>query len=433
MLNKIKLNGLLKKQQLVRFVGLGFAAILAFGLILLASKGSHQTAALEKEPDFTGVINSQFTEADGESAMTSQQLELDSLKKQMARLVEGMKTLQEQNVKQTTELTKQMVEEIARVKTETELTMAQKNSNAPVYAANEVFNPNATATDAKPYNGNSSAQLKKSNHINSVSFNYHRPTSRRFYKTIENYVPSATFARAVILGGVDADASVDAQNKNNGAMVFKILGRGTLPNGKRSHLNGCFVTASSYGDISSERAYGKLEKLSCVQDGKPIVDKPVTGWVYFGGKVGIKGVPLMRDGKIMTWAGVSGSLAGIAQAAQYAQSVQNFGAYGATSVVPSSNIGPFAAFGGASKAADQLSQYYIKRAEQYHPVIQIGSGNEVEIVFKDGFYLYDEPEYKEASVTHAQNNEPMVPPEVLAQINQAQLGQDLSTEGTHHE
>lgn len=43
--------------------------------------------------------------------------------------------------------------------------------------------------------------------------------------------------------------------------------------------------------------------------------------------------------------------------------------------------------GGASKAAQTLSEYYIKRAEQYHPVIPIGASNEVTLVFQDGFQL----------------------------------------------
>ncbi len=43
--------------------------------------------------------------------------------------------------------------------------------------------------------------------------------------------------------------------------------------------------------------------------------------------------------------------------------------------------------GGASKAAQTLSEYYIKRAEQYHQVIPIGAGNEVTVVFRDGFQL----------------------------------------------
>ena len=146
----------------------------------------------------------------------------------------------------------------------------------------------------------------------------------------------------------------------------------------------------------------------------------------------------MRDNKIMQWAGISGALSGIASAAQYAQSVQSISSFGAASIVPQANIGPYAAYGGASKAADVLSQYYVKRAEQYHPVIQVGSGNVVTIVFKDGFYLEPSDEVSrqdsrleerrirpmvhsmnEANIPVNESNSPNfnVPPEVLGQID----------------
>jgi conjugal transfer pilus assembly protein TraB len=420
----------IKKGQILRIASLSFGGILFFALILIASKSGHKTLKKETTADFTGVIDKQFSEADSESAMSSQQLEVDGLKKQVATLTDGIKKIQEQNEAQNTLLMEKMVAEIARVKTDTELKFAEKTANPTILASNDVVTPSATTTDATYQNSGMLARLNKPTRIHSVSYPYKKRRAHNFYKNPSNYVPSGTFAKAVVLGGVDADASVDGQNKNNGVMLFKIINSGILPNGKRSHLAGCFVTASAYGDISSERAYVKLDKISCVHDGNPIVDKAVTGWAFFGGKVGIKGVPLMRDSKIVAWAGISGALSGIAQAAQYAQSVQNFGSYGATSIVPSSNIAPFAGYGGASKAADQLSQYYIKRAEQYHPVIQVGSGNVVNIVIKDGFYLYDEPERKESSYQSAQNNDPIVPQEVLAQINQAQLGQELPALGT---
>ncbi|MEQ5075624.1 hypothetical protein ABN197_16955 [Providencia alcalifaciens] len=34
-----------------------------------------------------------------------------------------------------------------------------------------------------------------------------------------------------------------------------------------------------------------------------------------------------------------------------------------------------------------MSEYLIKRAEQYHPVIPIGAGVEVTVVFQEGFQL----------------------------------------------
>lgn len=429
-LHKLKLNGLIKKQQFVRFIGIGFGLIVMLALILIASKSSSNSTKKQKVAlDFTGVMDSQFSEADTESAMTSQQLEVDGLKKQLASLSEGIKTLQAQSETQVAKLTEKMVAEIARIKIETEKKTEEQANKNPIFAANDTFNPNQTATDGFYPSVAHSSRLNKPPRIHSVSFQASKYKSRQILKNPTNYVPSGTFAKAVVLGGVDADASVDGQNKNNGVMLFKIINQGTLPNGKRSHLEGCFVTASAYGDISSERAYVKLDKISCSFE-KGMVDKEVTGWAFFAGKVGIKGIPLMRDGKVVTWAGISGALSGVAQAAQYAQSVQSFGALGGvSSVVPSSHIGPFAAYGGASKAADQLSQYYIKRAEQYHPVIQVGSGNVVNIVFKDGFYFYDEPESKLTHYQPTENNEPIVPNEVLSQLNQAQLGQQLATPG----
>ncbi|MGC7990736.1 conjugal transfer protein TraB, partial [Salmonella enterica] len=43
--------------------------------------------------------------------------------------------------------------------------------------------------------------------------------------------------------------------------------------------------------------------------------------------------------------------------------------------------------GGASQVGKTLSDYYIKRAEQYHPVIPVGAGTEVTVVFQEGFQL----------------------------------------------
>ena len=181
-----------------------------------------------------------------------------------------------------------------------------------------------------------------------------------------------------------------------------------------------------------------LEKLSCAEPGRPIIDKAVTGWAFFGGKVGIKGQPLMRDSKIMQWAGVSGAMSGVAAAAQYSRSVQSISPLGSATTVPSNNIAPYAAYGGASKAAEQLSDYYVKRAEQYHPVIQVGAGNFVTIVFKDGFFLEPQEEQggthgqhhsvqinKSKSSELAQNDDELdfaVPPEVLNKISNSSYG-----------
>lgn len=43
--------------------------------------------------------------------------------------------------------------------------------------------------------------------------------------------------------------------------------------------------------------------------------------------------------------------------------------------------------GGVQQSGKMLSEYFIKRAEQYHPVIPIGAGIEITVVFQEGFQL----------------------------------------------
>jgi conjugal transfer pilus assembly protein TraB len=42
---------------------------------------------------------------------------------------------------------------------------------------------------------------------------------------------------------------------------------------------------------------------------------------------------------------------------------------------------------GIESSSSRLSEYLIKRAEQYQPVISIAAGIDVELVFIDGVYL----------------------------------------------
>jgi len=401
-------NKMVKGRQVRTLIVAGscLLLVLAMMIILLVDSHPQKTSSLKKSVDLTGIVDESFTEAASDNALAAQQTELESLKKQISELTHTMKTMGDEHKRQLQAQKEEITSQL------TSLALAnQQKTNTP---ENQNNSPNELKGVQNPelwHNQNTYAMNNTTQgsmmslsdapvRIHAVSFRVRRritKTHHNYYLNPAHYVPSNTSVRAVILGGADADASVNGQSKNNGVMLFKFLEDGTLPNGQRSRLRGCRVSANSYGDISSERAFATLYRLSCAHPGEPIIDKEITGWVFFNGKVGIKGKPLMRDNKVMTWAGVSGALSGIASAAQYAQSVQAIGPYGATSVVPSSQIGPFAAYGGASKAADTLSAYYVKRAEQYHPVIQVGSGNVVTVVFKDGFYL--EPD--EAMRQHA--------------------------------
>jgi conjugal transfer pilus assembly protein TraB len=399
-----QLNQLIKGRQMRTLMVAVFILVMILALVIaLLADGSPKKSRSKATMDLTGIVDEPFTEAVAESAMTAQQTELESLKKQLSELSHNIKSMAEEHARQLDAQKEELKSQLTTLAQVTHDQIKAKTESPPelsnVQNQELWHNPNTYAM-----NGNTLPGVRISHAaplIHTVSF---RPKRRKraanpyMHLDPKHYVPANTSVRAVVLGGADADASINGQAKNNGVMLFKFLEDGALPNGQRARLRGCRVSSFSYGDISSERALGALYKFTCAYPGQPIIEKKVEGWVFYKGKVGIKGTPVMKDGKVLKWAGISGALSGVASAAQYAQSVQSIGAFGASSIVPSSNIAPFAAFGGASKAADTLSQYYIKRAEQYHPVIPIGAGTEVTIVFKDGFYLEPDEDNKD----HAQ-------------------------------
>lgn len=197
------------------------------------------------------------------------------------------------------------------------------------------------------------------------------------------YIPSGSFAKSMLIEGADANASVTG-NESTVPMQLRITGLIELPNSKTYDAMGCFVGLEAWGDVSSERAIVRTRNISCLKNGKTI-DQPIKGHVSFRGKNGIKGEVVMRNGKILGWAWGAGFVDGIGQGMERAS--QPAVGLGATAAYGAGDVFKMGIGGGASKAAQTLSDYYIKRAEQYHPVIPIGAGNEVTVVFQDGFQL----------------------------------------------
>ncbi|MCS6068775.1 hypothetical protein LNO81_30195 [Klebsiella variicola subsp. variicola] len=86
-----------------------------------------------------------------------------------------------------------------------------------------------------------------------------------------------------------------------------MTGKVILPNDGEYDLRGCFVTAAAYGDISSERALLRTDRLSCRIHNR-IIDQKIKGHVSFMGKNGIRATPVIRNGKIVGYAFAGGAI-----------------------------------------------------------------------------------------------------------------------------
>lgn len=213
-------------------------------------------------------------------------------------------------------------------------------------------------------------------------------------KNKDSFVPAGTFAEAIMLGAADASAGVRAQ-ANPSPMLFRINADGTLPNHQKSHLKNCVVTAAVVGDISSERGQIRLERMSCTFPNGEIVEQQVEGTVFgMDAKNGVRGNPVWREGALLGRAAVAGTVSGLSSAIAQKYTTTSISPLGSTQTVNNDDIFKYGAAQGASNAMEKLAEYNIRRAEQYHPVIQLSAGQFVDIVFLKGFYLDGRKSYE---------------------------------------
>jgi len=211
-------------------------------------------------------------------------------------------------------------------------------------------------------------------------------------KTVDTTIPAGAFAKTILLSGLDASSAMTASSDPR-PMLLRLIDPGTLPRRFQSDLRDCHCTASAYGDLSSERVYARLEKLTCIERASgEIIETQVAGYIAGSdGKAGIRGVVASKDGQFLGRSLVGGIFAGLSNVAnpQNRQAQVNPFAMGGKQPSPP-NIGDMFTAGmtsGVSTALDRLSQYYIDRAEQLQPVIQIAAGQVVDIVFTQGTFI----------------------------------------------
>lgn len=231
--------------------------------------------------------------------------------------------------------------------------------------------------------------------IQKFSLNLSDNLKTRKLKTVETTIPAGAFARTILLSGLDASSAMNASSDPR-PMLLRIIDYGTLPRRFQSDLKDCHCTASAFGDLSSERIYARLEKLTCVERSSgEIIETQVAGYISGAdGKAGIRGVVASKDGQFLTRSLMGGFFAGLSNIAnpQNRQSQVNPFYPGSSQVSPP-GVGSMFGSGmatGATTALDRLSQYYIDRAEQLQPVIQVAAGQVVDIVFTEGTFIGSE-------------------------------------------
>ncbi|OQW70892.1 MAG: conjugal transfer protein TraB [Proteobacteria bacterium ST_bin13] len=215
------------------------------------------------------------------------------------------------------------------------------------------------------------------------------------YSDSINYLPPNSFASAKVIVGVDASAGVNSQTDPL-PVVLRVTGpaRSVYQNGKllTTKIEGCLINGAARGDLSSEKVYVKLQKMTCPQPGGRYAVSEVKGFIAFGGKTGVRGRVVSREGSLAMQAFLAGLVSGGGNALNtvFNQPLATIANDGEGSINRTPNFGSVglrALGGGAAESGKDVSKYLIERAEQYQPVIEMPTGIDVEIVFLEGVYV----------------------------------------------
>lgn len=199
----------------------------------------------------------------------------------------------------------------------------------------------------------------------------------------EGFLP-VSFTRGTLLGGLDAPTGGQAQS-NPQPVLIRLSDTSVLPNQYRADFQECFVIASGYGDISTERAYMRTGVLSCVREDGQALEVEIEGNVFGeDGKYGVRGKLVSKQGQMLANALLAGVVSGIGQGFANANTTYSTSALGSTATTSGSQAYRAGVGTGVGKALDRLAQYYIKLAEQTFPVIEVDAGREIDVVITKG-------------------------------------------------
>lgn len=188
------------------------------------------------------------------------------------------------------------------------------------------------------------------------------------------HLPATSVFKAQLLTGLDAPTS-DGAKSDPFPILLKLTNVDFLPNRFRTDLNECFVLASSYGDLSSERAYMRTQTISCITKTGFIAEGEVKGYINGpDGKAGVAGRLVSREGQLIAKSLAVGFMQGAINALTKQSNVVVTDQSKVADILKQGSIG------GASKTIDRIANYYLAVANKTFPLVEVNAGQPIDII-----------------------------------------------------
>ena len=203
-------------------------------------------------------------------------------------------------------------------------------------------------------------------------------------KNINTYVPAGSFGKMVLLSGVDAPTGGMATT-NPTPVLMRIKDKGTLANYFQDDLKECVVVGTAGGEISSERVHIRLETISCVLVDGTVIEEPVTGYVTGeDGKAGFRGMLVSKQGSMIAKAAFAGMASGMGKSVSDQYNTVSSNALGSVTTVDPNRAVQGGLATGFGNAMEKISDFYIARANETYPIIEVSASRVGDIVLTVG-------------------------------------------------
>lgn len=207
-------------------------------------------------------------------------------------------------------------------------------------------------------------------------------------------IPAGSILSGVLVTGMDAPTGRQAQ-RDPFPSLLRIKTEAILPNRFRADFRECMLIAGGWGDLSSERAYMRAERLSCVRNDGTVLEAPIEAYATGeDGKTGIRGRLVSKQGQIIARSLMAGFLQGVAGAFDVRQvpSINITRAGEGDKDVQSpvyeqafdGNALQAAGVGGVGSALERIADFYLEMAESIFPVIEIDAMRDVDFIVNRG-------------------------------------------------
>jgi conjugal transfer pilus assembly protein TraB len=206
------------------------------------------------------------------------------------------------------------------------------------------------------------------------------------------FMPAGSIISGVLITGMDAPTA-NQSKKEPFPVLIRIKDETLLPNRMKMDIRECFLIASGYGDMSTERAYLRAETVSCVREDGGVVETPLNAYsVGEDGKNGVRGRLVSKTGTLVAKSLMAGFLAGTADVLK-PQKIQTTAQVGGGNQTQGfMNVDPDQVFsqgalGGLNNSMNKIADYYLEMARSIFPIIEIDPGRKIDFVVIRGAKL----------------------------------------------